>query len=102
MVLKGIIPMLLDLIIDPECVSADPACMTLSNISRVSSLTQKVMDHLQDSNIPIDKLINAFTKVNYNTKGCKLHYLGPIFSNLSQSSEFRRYFKIISKLCIFY
>lgn len=37
-----------------------------------------------------EALISAFTKIKYNQKGDKLDYLGPIFSNLSQSPTVRK------------
>jgi hypothetical protein len=41
-----------------------------------------------DSEI-LDRLVTAFTAINFNKKQQNLHYLAAIFSNLSQTSKFR-------------
>lgn len=41
-----------------------------------------------DENI-LDRLVAAFTKIDFNKHNQNLHYLGAVFSNLSQTSTFR-------------
>lgn len=63
--------------------------MVLSNILRPEDLAAQVFDEVESS---IEGLVNAFTRIDYNTKKCHLNYLGPIFSNLSQVAKGREYF----------
>ncbi|GJQ78077.1 hypothetical protein Trydic_g2419 [Trypoxylus dichotomus] len=88
---QNIIKTVLGFILDKESHIADPCCMILSNLSRPSRYTDKVIELMQKTDITFDILINAFTKKKYNNKGANLHYLGPVLSNLSQSSSVRRY-----------
>lgn len=77
-------------IMDPESSAADAACMTLSNLTRQCNAANLVVENLNSAKISIEKLINLLTKKKFNTKGCNLNYLGPLFSNLSQNNEFRK------------
>lgn len=88
---NNIIETCLNTIVDPDSENADPACMIFSNITRPISLADKIVDLIEKSSITFDKLISIFTKTGYNTKGAKLHYLGPAFSNLTQSCRVRQY-----------
>lgn len=45
---------------------------------------------LKSAGITLDKLVFIFCQEGYNEKGAKLHYLGPVLSNLSQLSEARQ------------
>ncbi|GLV36837.1 uncharacterized protein CBL_02328 [Carabus blaptoides fortunei] len=90
----------LKFVMDPNSLLADPACMILSNLSRPSALTDKVIDFILDSGLNLDEIVNVFTKNEYNKKGAKLHYLAPMFSNLSQSSRIRKYLLDKSKCVI--
>ncbi len=76
-------------IADPECRIADPCCMILSNLTINSALCQRVSDRLRDDGVTMDALVSTFCKEGYNTKGAKLHYLGPVLSNLSQLAGVR-------------
>lgn len=51
----------------------------------------KVVDLIDKAGIGFDSLVNVFTKTKHNQNGANLHYLGPVFSNLSQSVAVRRY-----------
>ncbi|XP_045783558.1 protein HGH1 homolog [Maniola jurtina] len=86
---KNIVELLIGYIKDPNKEYADAACMILSNINRVENNIEVCLDtflpHLND-------LLNIFTNINYNKKGSKLHYLAPIFSNLSCSPRVRKWF----------
>lgn len=78
-------------IFDSNSYIADPCCMILSNITRTSQLIEKIIDIIESSNKTFDELVNIFTKNEYNKHGAKLHYLGPVLSNLTQSSRVRKY-----------
>ncbi|XP_026461779.1 protein HGH1 homolog [Ctenocephalides felis] len=73
---------------------ADPFCMILNNISRKPAQAQEIIDLMCKSTDDenecseiyfhnIEKLMKCYTDVNYN-KFAKLHYLGALFSNLTQ------------------
>ncbi|XP_029161443.1 LOW QUALITY PROTEIN: protein HGH1 homolog [Nylanderia fulva] len=70
---------------------ADPCCMILSNMTRLLYLVDRIIALIEKSGYTWDTIVGAFTAKQYNTAGAKLHYLGPVFSNLSQSSHVRRY-----------
>ncbi|XP_012254258.2 protein HGH1 homolog [Athalia rosae] len=78
-------------ILDKENQLADPCCMILSNLSRAHSSTERIVSLIEHSGYSWDKIVSAFTSQKYNNKGATLHYLGPLFSNLSQSTNVRRY-----------
>lgn len=87
----NIIKRCLDFILNSESDYADASCMILSNLTRPSALIEKVVDFILDSGIQWDEIVSVFTKNNYNKKKANLHYLGPMFSNLTQSSRVRKY-----------
>lgn len=78
-------------IMDKESILADPCCMILSNMTRPQHLVDRVVTLIETSGYTWDSLVAAFTLKQYNNTGAKLHYLGPVFSNLSQSPSVRRY-----------
>ncbi|KAJ8949189.1 hypothetical protein NQ318_021682 [Aromia moschata] len=88
---ENIVNQTLKHIFNPESSLADQCCMILSNLSRPSHLIQKVVDLTEKSGKTFDEIINIFTKKQYNRKGAKLNYLGPVLSNLSQSHQVRMY-----------
>ncbi|XP_050315701.1 protein HGH1 homolog [Anthonomus grandis grandis] len=77
-------------IFNKESKIADQCCMILSNLTRPKHLIERVVNIIEKSGKTFDELVDIFTKKEYN-KGAKLHYLGPVLSNLSQSSTVRRY-----------
>lgn len=78
-------------IMDKESSLADPCCMILSNVTRPAALVDRIVALTEKANYNWDQIVHAFAYANaYNTKGAKLHYLGPVLSNLSQSSIVRR------------
>lgn len=80
-------------ILDVNCSLADAWAMVLSNISRPEQLVDRVINEIESSaEHSISQLVACFTKINYNTKKCNLNYLGPIFSNITQSSRGREIF----------
>lgn len=81
-------------IMDKSSVLADPCCMLLSNMTRPLHLVNRVITLIEQSGYTWDAIVAAFTAKQYNTTGAKLHYLGPVFSNLSQSPHVRRYYLV--------
>lgn len=75
---------------DKSSTLADPCCMILSNMTRSLYLVDRIITLIEQSGYSWDAIVTAFTAKQYNTTGAKLHYLGPVFSNLSQSSHVRR------------
>lgn len=76
---------------DKSSVLTDPCCMILSNMTRPSRLVDRMIKLIEQCDYTWDIIVAAFTAKQYNTAGAKMHYLGPIFSNLSQSPHVRRY-----------
>lgn len=64
--------------------------MILSNLSRHEILVERVIDVIEEVEETIHRLVTSFTLVDFNKKKCKLDYLGPIFSNLSQHNRGRQ------------
>lgn len=86
----NIVVQCLDHIFNKDSRIADQCCMILSNLTRPKHLIEKIVDIIEESGRTFDSLIEIFTKIVYN-KGANLHYLGPVLSNLSQSSRVRAY-----------
>ncbi|KAK9874395.1 hypothetical protein WA026_002742 [Henosepilachna vigintioctopunctata] len=78
-------------VFNKESSIADECCMILSNLSRGEHSVALTYDLLQDTIYGFDDIINIFTKVSYNEKGGKLHYLGPWLSNMTQDKRVREY-----------
>lgn len=78
-------------IMEKESSLANPCCMILSNMTRPLHLVDRIITLIENSGYTWDSIVAAFTAKQYNTTGAKLHYLGPVFSNLSQSPRVRRY-----------
>lgn len=76
-------------ITDENSPLADPWAMVLSNLTRVEHLVGHILTELDKDDKSILSLVKAFSKIDYNKKGCKLNYLGPIFCNLTQTSRGR-------------
>lgn len=79
--------------LNEDCPIADAWAMVLSNISRPERLIESVVDDLlaRDST-KLNELVSCFTRIGYNKHKCHLNYLGPIFSNISQTSRGRALF----------
>ncbi|KXJ83955.1 hypothetical protein RP20_CCG022301 [Aedes albopictus] len=85
-----IVPMAYVGIMDENCKLADPWSMVLCNISRPETLVESVLEELlKHEEHAIEKLTTCFTRVSYNKQKGHLNYLGPLFSNLSQSKRGR-------------
>lgn len=78
-------------IFDPNSHIADPCCMILSNLTRPTQFTDKIIDCIEKSNRTFDDYIGIFTKPKYNKKGASLHYLASFLSNLTQNVRVRNH-----------
>lgn len=67
----------------------DPACMILSNLTIDEVCCANVYDSLSKNQVTLDIITDMLCRVNSDPQGAKLHYLGPLISNLSQLSEVR-------------
>jgi len=67
-----------------ECGVAAPACMALCNLSIQRDRCDAVAEQLSRAGATLEKLVLVFCREGYNVKGAKLHYLGPLLSNLTQ------------------
>ncbi|EGI66023.1 UPF0570 protein [Acromyrmex echinatior] len=88
---QNLIKVCLRAIMDKSSIMADLCCMILSNMTRPFHLIDRMITLIEQSDYSWDEILSVFTAKQYNTKGDKLHYLGPVFSNLSRSPRIRRY-----------
>lgn len=88
---RNLVKICLRTIMDKSSTLADLCCMILSNMTRPFHLVDRMITLIEQSGYSWDEIVAAFTAKQYNTTGDKLHYLGPVFSNLSQSPHVRRY-----------
>ena len=96
-----VIPRLVENLIDLKHHSkADTICMILSNLTRVEEGTKAFISiiNCQDRSITLHQLVDIFDKRELN-KGPTLHYLAPIFSNVTQMSTARQLF-LDKEVCI--
>ena len=76
-------------ILNENSTLADPCAMFLSNITRPRANLEPVLDVLLSIEHSLERLLTAFTRKQFNKKGMTLDYIGPIFSNLTQSPRGR-------------
>ncbi|KAG5324687.1 HGH1 protein, partial [Acromyrmex heyeri] len=88
---QNLIKVCLRAIMDKSSIMADLCCMILSNMTRPFHLIDRMITLIEQSGYSWDEILSVFTAKQYNIKGDKLHYLGPVFSNLSRSPHIRRY-----------
>lgn len=86
---KNVVELFLGYIMDPKKINADAACMILSNLTRVENSIELCLDTFLPR---LNDLLNVFININYNQTRSKLHYIAPIFSNLSCSPRVRKWF----------
>ncbi|CAG9790616.1 unnamed protein product [Diatraea saccharalis] len=85
---KNVLELLVSYVLNPDKKDADAACMILSNITRLEDELEVCLD----SFIPhLNDILNAFVNIDYNKRGSNLHYLAPMFSNLSCSYRIRKW-----------
>ncbi|KAJ8706522.1 hypothetical protein PYW07_012600 [Mythimna separata] len=85
---KNIVKLFIGYILNPEKKDADAAAMILSNITRVESeldgILDTIMPHLND-------ILNAYVNIDFNKKGSNLNFIGPMISNLSCHHRIRKW-----------
>ncbi len=87
----GVIPGLLKCLVDPKYTHADKVCMILSNLTRsergsmefVKVITGAGGEPVGGECPTLYQLVDIFDQPGYN-KDANLHYLAPLFSNISQ------------------
>nr|XP_020466837.1 protein HGH1 homolog [Monopterus albus] len=84
-----VLPVLLKKLLDPEYLFSDQICTILSNLTRHEKTCKTVFKVLQEE-VGLAQLVEIFCTEGYN-KMAKLHYLGPMLSNLTQLPEARNY-----------
>ena len=95
---EQVIVMLWSMIKDEVYPSADPACMVLSNLTIEKMACDSVMDIFKKKEISMTSLVDFLCREPSPPKDekekpkPKLHYLGPLLSNLSQLPEVRDQF----------
>ncbi|XP_017484413.1 PREDICTED: protein HGH1 homolog [Rhagoletis zephyria] len=77
-------------ITDEKSKLADPWTMVLSNLTRSEKLVEDIIIELEKDSKTLPSLLKAFTKLDYNNEKARLHYLAPIFCNLTQSGRGRK------------
>lgn len=85
---KNIIKLLLGYVLNPEKKDADAACMVLSNITRVETEVESVLDTFKPY---LNDILNAYVNTSFNKKGSNLNYIGPVISNLSCCHTIRKW-----------
>ncbi|XP_067620024.1 protein HGH1 homolog [Eurosta solidaginis] len=76
-------------ITDKNSKLADPWTMVLTNLTRCAELVEEIISELETDDKTLPSLLKAFTRLDYNKQKAKLHYLAPIFCNLTQSARGR-------------
>lgn len=87
----GLLQIVVKNILNVNSKLTDMLLSVLSNLTRSEALVESIVHQLLQIDAAIyEKFVAAFCKVNYNQEHQTLNYLGPVFSNLSQSSTFRQ------------
>lgn len=84
-----VLPVLFKNLVDPEYTFSDQISTILSNLTRHEKTCKTVFKVLQES-VGLAQLVEIFCTEGYN-KQAKLHYLGPLLSNMTQLPEARNY-----------
>ncbi|XP_024126719.1 protein HGH1 homolog isoform X2 [Oryzias melastigma] len=79
-----VLPVLLKKLLDPDYLFSDQISTILSNLTRHEKTCRTVFKE----DVGLDKLVEIFCTEGFNAKA-KLHYLGPLLSNLTQLPEAR-------------
>ncbi|KAG7494607.1 hypothetical protein JOB18_034090 [Solea senegalensis] len=85
-----VLPLLVKNFVDPEFPHSDQISTILSNLTRHKKTCKTVFKVLQEEEVGLAKLVDMFCTEGYN-KNAKLHYLGPLLSNLTQLPEARNF-----------
>lgn len=85
-------PRLLQLLVDPTYQLADSVCMLLANLTRTEQGAVAFTTAITSGSCPdLQKLVDVFNQTDYN-ESARFHYLGPVFSNMTQVQQARRMF----------
>ncbi len=81
---------MLEYVLKPDSMLADIACSILSNLSQSEAGAYKIVQRMVANKelVGFARLIQVFCRENFNTHA-KLHYLGPLLSNLTKIKEAR-------------
>ncbi|XP_047437727.1 protein HGH1 homolog [Mugil cephalus] len=86
----NVLPVLFKNLLDPEHPFSDQISSILSNLTRHEKTCKTVFKVLQEEEVSLAQLVDIFCTEGYNKKA-KLHYLGPLLSNLTQLPEARNF-----------
>ncbi|KAM3877810.1 protein HGH1 homolog [Diretmus argenteus] len=86
---SNVLPTLFKNLLDPDYMLSDRICTILSNLTRHEKTCPTVFKVLQEE-LGMAQLVDIFCTEGYN-KRASLHYLGPLFSNLTQLPDARNY-----------
>lgn len=81
---KNIVDMFIGYVLNASKKDADAACMVLCNLTRLEDELEVCLDTFLPR---LNDILNVFVLTDFNKKGSKLHYLAPMFSNLSRSNR---------------
>ena len=96
----GIIPRLLNLVVDHSNQHADTSCMLLSNLTRQEVGALALTEILMVEGKPdILQLVDIFNQKGYN-EHAQFHYLATVFSNITQVASARHLFLDRSKMLL--
>ncbi|XP_062271864.1 protein HGH1 homolog [Scomber scombrus] len=84
-----VLPVLLKNLMDPDYLFSDQICTIVSNLTRFEKTCKTVFKVLEEG-VGMAQLVEIFCTEGYNKKA-KLHYLGPLLSNLTQLPDARNY-----------
>ncbi|XP_053695682.1 protein HGH1 homolog [Sabethes cyaneus] len=87
-----IVPLAYDAVVNENSKTADAWSMVLCNMTRPEHLVEAVVNQLLKIEYAFEKLATCFTRISFNKQKGHLNYLGPLFSNLSQSKQGRELF----------
>lgn len=88
-VVIDIISICLQDVLNINCENADLGCMLLSNITRSSTMCEKIVNGTVSFEDMVSKIISLFTSIDNKSK-CPLDQLAMVLCNLSQLSETRK------------
>ncbi|XP_055541950.1 protein HGH1 homolog [Wyeomyia smithii] len=87
-----IVPLAYEAILNENSKMSDAWSMVLCNMTRPEHLVEIVVEQLDKIEYAFEKLATCFNRINFNQQKGHLNYLGPLFSNLSQSKRGRELF----------
>ncbi|XP_078729669.1 protein HGH1 homolog isoform X1 [Lampetra fluviatilis] len=84
------VSLLLSNMLKPKYHFSEQICAILSNLTRDERVCKHVLDIINANDTGLTGILDLFFNEGLNKNG-KLHYLGPLMSNLSQIQEVRRF-----------